>query len=323
MKTELYPLKFTPIVKSKVWGGEKLKTVLKKNTTFQNTGESWELSAVEKSISVVANGALAGENLLDLVAHYGRDLVGDKVADRYGDAFPLLFKFIDAKENLSIQLHPDDNLAKKRHNSLGKTEMWYVMQADENAGIYVGFTEGVTRDDYLTHLEKGDLEKLMNFERVRPGDVFFIKPGLVHSIGKGVLLAEIQQSSDITYRVFDWNRLGQDGQPRELHTQLALDAIDFVSDEAKINYTDTVNTPQVLVRNHYFTTRKIKLKGSLSRHYKNADSFRVVMCVEGRLEIHSPEGELRLTKGETALIPACLQEINLTSTLAELLEITI
>src|SRR5699024_8568987 len=253
-KTELYPLKFTPIVKSKVWGGEKLKTVLKKNTTFQNTGESWELSAVEKSISVVANGALAGEKLLDLVAHYGRDLVGDKVADRYGDAFPLLFKFIDAKENLSIQLHPDDNLAKKRHNSLGKTEMWYVMQADENAGIYVGFTEGVTRDDYLTHLEKGDLEKLMNFEHVHPGDVFFIKPGLVHSIGKGVLLAEIQQSSDITYRVFDWNRLGQDGTPRELHTQLALDAIDFVSDEAKINYTDTVNTPQVLVRKHYFTT---------------------------------------------------------------------
>lgn len=323
MKIELYPLKFVPIFKTKVWGGEKLNTVLKKNAVDQNIGESWELSAVKESISVVANGALKGDNLLDLIKEYGQNLVGEKIVNRYGADFPLLFKFIDAKENLSIQLHPNDKLAEERHNSLGKTEMWYVMQADENAGIYVGFNEGVTREDYLAHLGKGTLDELMNFERVHSGDVFFVKPGLVHSIGKGVLLAEIQQSSDITYRVFDWNRLGQNGEPRELHTQLALEAIDFVSDAAKVNYTDPVNTDQVLVENHYFTTRKINVKGQLVRRYEKADSFRVLMCVEGTLEVHSPQGNLCLTKGETALIPACLQEITLISTLADVLEIVV
>ncbi len=323
MKNKLYPLKFQPIVKEKVWGGEKLKTILQKKTDFEKTGESWEISAIENSVSKVINGKLKNHSLTELLAVYKEDLVGKKVYQTYGQKFPLLFKFLDAGQNLSLQLHPNDEIAKERHNSFGKSEMWYILQAEKNAGIYVGFIPGTTQQDYLEHLEKGNLEKIMNFEKVKPGDVFYIKPGLVHSIGKGVLLAEIQQSSDITYRLYDWNRKDLNGKPRELHTELALDAIDFQFDEFKIKYNCSPNTFQQLVKSKFYTTRKINLNKSLQLNYSETDSFVVFMCVKGEVEIKTNSETLHLNCGETAMIPASIKQLELQTTTAELLEITL
>lgn len=323
MKNELYPLKFKPILKEKIWGGKKLSAYLHKNTTSEITGESWEISAVNSNVSEVVNGPLAQQSLTDLITKYGEELVGKQVWERFAGKFPLLFKFIDAKENLSLQLHPDDQLALKRHDSFGKTEMWYIMQADENAGIYVGFKEGTDKESYLRHLEKGELQHIMNFEKVKTGDVFFIKPGLVHAIGKGVVLAEIQQSSDITYRVFDWNRRDKAGNERELHTELAIDAIDFDFEEFQVNYENTSNDLQLLVDNTYFKTKKVKLEGVVERNYEDIDSFAVLMCVEGTASVKTNTGELNLEKGETALLPASTKKAEFKSQSAEILEVTV
>lgn len=322
-ETKLYPLKFKPILKDKIWGGEKLNRMLGKPLSSKNMGESWEISTVADDISIVSQGPLKGRSLHELLQTYQRDLMGTAPYQKYEGQFPLLFKYIDAKENLSLQLHPNDELAMKRHHSLGKTEMWYVMQADEGAGIYLGFIEGTTREKYLEHLKKGTLEQLMHFEEVHPGEVFFIKPGLVHAIGKGVLLAEIQQSSDITYRVFDWNRKDTKGQARELHTDLALAAIDFTASDYKVDYPDTHNEWQQLVENQYFITRKIKLTQALQVDYSQRSSFTVFMCVAGKVQINTKNGSASIDKGETLLIPASLPAVELVSEKAELLEISV
>lgn len=323
MKNRLYPLKFQPILKDKVWGGSKLKSILHKNTTSNKTGESWEISAIENSVSVVDNGALNGEQLTDLLRIYKADLVGEDVYNKYGNTFPLLFKFLDADQNLSLQLHPNDKIAKERHNSFGKSEMWYVLQVDPQAGIYVGFEKGTTREDYLKHLQDGSLEQIMNFVEVKPGDVFYIKPGLVHSIGKGVLLAEIQQSSDITYRVFDWNRRDLNGEPRTLHTELALDAIDFEFDDFKIEYKNEVDVFQTLVKNDFFKTRRINLTKNAEIDYSGTSSFVVFMCVKGKVDIHTADFSATLKFGETLLIPACVDQVEIKTKNAELLEISL
>ncbi|HLS29771.1 MAG TPA: type I phosphomannose isomerase catalytic subunit [Flavobacteriaceae bacterium] len=323
MKNELYPLKFQPILKDKVWGGSKLKTVLHKNTTSNKTGESWEISAIENSVSVVDNGTLKGKSLTDLLSIYKADLVGEEVYHKYGNKFPLLFKFLDAGQNLSLQLHPNNEIAKKRHNSFGKTEMWYVLQVDNQAGIYVGFEKGTTREDYLRHLENGSLEKIMNFEEVKPGDVFYIKPGLVHSIGEGVLLAEIQQSSDITYRIFDWNRRDLNGEPRTLHTELALDVIDFEFEDFKIEYENEVDVFQTLVKSDFFKTRRIDLSKDIEIDYSATSSFVVFMCVKGKADIQNTEFSVSLKYGETLLIPACINQIKIKTKEVELLEVSL
>lgn len=323
MKDKLYPLKFKPILKEKVWGGEKLNTLLQKQTHSQNTGESWEISAIEESVSVVENGALKGELLTDLLKQFQGKLVGEKVYQKFGEQFPLLFKFIDADQNLSLQLHPNDEIALKRHQSFGKTEMWYILQADEGAGIYVGFDQDYSKEDCLKHLENGDFAKVMNFENVHPGEFYFIKPGLVHSIGKGVLLAEIQQSSDITYRLYDWNRKDLNGKPRKLHTRLAMDAIDFEFDEFKLTYAEIPNVFQNIVQNKFFQTRKISLNQNLSIDYSATDSFVVFMCVKGAVEIKTDTHQLQLNCGETAMIPAAINQIELHTDSTELLEITL
>ncbi len=319
----LYPLRFEPILKEKIWGGDKLKTVLNKSISSPQTGESWEISAVPESVSVVTNGELAGKSLTDLIAEYDEDFLGKTVKERFGDQYPLLFKFIDAKENLSLQLHPDDKLAMQRHNSFGKTEMWYVMQADEGAGLYVGFHKGTTQADYIKHLENETLQDIMNYEPVKTGDVFFIKTGLVHAIGEGVLLAEIQQSSDITYRVFDWNRKDKNGQGRELHTELAVDAIDFDFDEFKVNYSSEVNRFENLVENKYFKTQKLNLSGLVDCDYTQRDSFVVYMCVEGEATVESNGTTELLKKGDSLLLPACIKHAKLEGKNAQLLEVSI
>lgn len=322
MKPELYPLRFQPIFKDKIWGGNKLKKILAKDVNSSKTGESWEISAVGQDVSKVVSGALKGASLRALIKDYKEELIGKSVYKKLDGKFPLLFKFIDAKENLSLQLHPNDELAQKRHASLGKTEMWYVIQADPDAGIYVSFEKGTTKKDYLQYLEKDRIQEIMHFEKVKTGDVFFIKPGLVHAIGEGVLLAEIQQSSDITYRIFDWNRNDAEGNSRKLHVDLALRAIDFELGDYKIAYKNKPNVWEKLIENKYFKTQKINLSGNLSVNYSTTDSFVVLMCVGGEVTVKTKFGNEILKLGETILIPACLNKIDLMANRAELLEVT-
>ncbi len=324
MSNELYPLKFTPILKEKIWGGSKLNTYLNKESNSDQIGESWEISDVEGDFSIVASGNLQGKSLRSLIEKYQSDLVGKSIYERFQNKFPLLIKFIDAKENLSVQLHPDDVLAKKRHNSFGKTEMWYIMQADEGCGIIVGFKDGVSVEDYENSLENNSIEDLLNFEEVQPGDTFFIKPGLIHAIGKGVVLAEIQQTSDITYRVYDYNRTDSEGNARQLHTEEAKDAIDFeANNEYKIDYASKENDKISLVENQYFKTKQIKLSKELTLDYSSTDSFVIYMNIEGDTKVSTNRGDEVLKAGETLLIPACIDEVKISSNNSTLLEVTI
>lgn len=323
----LYPLKFTPIYKDKIWGGNKIKTVLHKDFgDLPNCGESWELSGVEGNISVVSNGFLAGNSLEELIEVYMGDLVGDQVFENFGIEFPLLIKFIDANDDLSIQVHPDDELSKQRHNAFGKTEMWYVLQADLGSKLQSGFSQQVDLEEYLEKLENNELTELLNFEEVSAGDVYFIPAGRVHAIGKGILLAEIQQTSDITYRIYDYDRRDVQGNPRELHTELALDAIDFtLYPEYKSLYKPKENESVELVKCKYFTTKVLEINQVIDKDYNQLDSFVIYMCLEGSLKIETESGSETLQKGETILIPAAIESVRLnpTSATVKLLEVYI
>ena len=285
MQTIKQFIKFTPILKEKIWGGEKLIKVLNKQTNSVNIGESWEISGVDEAVSVVAEGSFKGKNLQELMIEFREKLVGEKVYTQFGNKFPLLIKFIDAKTPLSIQLHPSDDLAKKRHNSFGKTEMWYVMQADKAANLIVGFKKDSNKKEYLHHLNKKTLLEILNVDEVSEGDVYFIPTGRIHAIGGGVLLAEIQQTSDITYRVYDWDRQDDEGNYRELHTDLAQDAIDFKALESyKTNYRVENNKASQIVTCPYFTTNILAITAdSLCIDNSPKDSFVIYMCVKGEV----------------------------------------
>ena len=322
----LYPLKFT-IYKDKIWGGDKIKTVLNKDFgDLPNCGESWELSGVEGNVSVVANGFLEGNTLEELIEVYMGDLVGDQVFEKFGIEFPLLIKFIDANDDLSIQVHPDDQLSKERHNAFGKTEMWYVLQADAGSKLQVGFNQPVDQDTYLETLQNNELTRILNFEEVSAGDVYFIPAGRVHAIGKGILLAEIQQTSDVTYRIYDYDRPDNEGNPRELHTELALDAIDFtLFPEYKSPYLAEPNQSVELVKCNYFTTNVLEMNQIVEKDYNQLDSFVIYICLEGVLEIETESGSQTVQKGETILIPASIESVRLnpTSAAVKLLEVYI
>ncbi|WP_053991776.1 type I phosphomannose isomerase catalytic subunit [Mangrovimonas sp. TPBH4] len=321
MNELLYPIKFDPILKDKIWGGEKLKKLLHKKGTSKRVGESWEISDVEGDTSVVSNGALKGKTLKQLLHTYKDKLVGLNNYKIFGDKFPLLIKFIDAKEDLSIQLHPNDELALKRHNSFGKTEMWYVMQADQGANLIVGFNQKVTPEIYLKHLEKKTLTKILNFDRVTTGDTYFIEVGRLHAIGAGVLLAEIQQTSDVTYRVYDWDRVDSNGNERELHNDLAIDAIDFdMPDNFRVEYDTDKNKANEMVNCPYFTTNYLKVNSRLEKE-NNHDSFIIYMCVEGEATIETEETKETLVKGETVLMPYAIDTFSIEAKEATLLEV--
>ena len=319
----LYPLKFEPILKDKIWGGTKLSTLFGKLAETDKLGESWELSGYEGDESVVTNGLLAGNNLSELIEIYMGELVGDKLFDEYGLSFPLLFKLIDANENLSIQVHPGDEVAAERHNSYGKTEMWYVVDADPGAELIIGFTKECTRDEYLDSLEADEVETLLQKVPVTKGDVFFIPAGLVHAIGKGVVVAEIQQSSDITYRIYDYKRVDDNGNERELHTEQALDVINFsAAKNPKTPYNVQLNEITSLVECEYFTTNIIRFNSAVTRNYGTLDSFVVYMCLEGNMIIEYNDMKTIVNKGDTVLIPACITELSLIpETEATLLEV--
>jgi len=302
-----------------------LKSLLNKASDKENIGESWEVSAVKNNVSIVSNGVYKGQNLQDLLEQYKSDLVGNKVFKQFGAQFPLLIKFIDAKEALSIQLHPNDELAQKRHESFGKTEMWYVMQTDKNASLIVGFKTDCTQKTYLKYLNENKIVNLLNSEKVTEGDVFFIPTGRIHAIGAGVLLAEIQQTSDITYRIFDWNRVDAQGNGRELHTDLALEAIDYKAQtNYKTNFHSTLNQTKPVVVCPYFTTNIIPIFGTLIKDYSAIDSFVIYICTKGRVNLSYGNNQLEVIEmGESILLPNILNNItlkaDLTSSLLEVL----
>lgn len=319
--TRLYPLQFDPIFKERIWGGEKLKLVLNKPITSKITGESWELSTVPGDVSVISNGFLSGKSLAEAINEFPEAILGKHVYEKFGKQFPLLFKYLDAREDLSIQVHPNDELAKKRHNSFGKTEMWYVLQADENAEIIVGFKEDSTPENYLKHLKNNSLNAILKTEKVQKGDVFFLETGVVHAIGAGNLIAEIQQTSDITYRIYDFDRKDASGNIRELHTELALEAINYKKSDTKKRYSTQINQVNEVVNCPYFTTNFIPLNGAISV-LKKGNSFTVYMCTEGAFEIQHNNETLRYKKGDTILIPALLNQYQIKGN-ASILEIYI
>jgi len=309
----LYPLKFHPIFKDKIWGGEKIKSILKKDfSPLPNCGESWEISGIKNNVSVVNDGKLEGKDLSYLIHKYTSRLLGTYVYSKFGADFPLLIKFIDANEDLSIQVHPNDELAWERHHSLGKTEMWYILQADEHAELIAGFNREMNRDVYLEHLKRGSLMEVLNKESAKKGDVFYMPAGRIHTIGKGLLLAEIQQSSDVTYRIYDFDRVDQSGNKRELHTQEALDAIDYnFYPEYKSKYEENNDTAVEIVKSPYFTTNKLKLSKDYQRDIEPLDSFVVYICLSGNGLIQHNNGTTRIGMGEVVLIPAELAQYTL------------
>lgn len=310
----MYPLKFEPILKQTLWGGDRIIPFKHLNDTLPNVGESWEVSAVEGSESIVANGPDKGFTLPEMVRKYKEELMGEANYARFGNKFPLLIKFIDAKLDLSIQVHPDDTLAKKRHNCFGKNEMWYVVDADKGAKLISGFSEQITPKEYKERVHNGTFAEVLQTCEIKPGDVFYVPAGRVHGIGAGAFVAEIQQTSDITYRIFDYNRKDKDGKMRELHTSQAIDAINFadVQEDFRTNYDAVQNEPVEIVASPYFTTSVYDMTEEITCDYSELDSFVILICVEGECRIIDDEKhELTVRAGETVLLPAATQELTI------------
>lgn len=309
--TELYPIKFEPFLKDKIWGGNSLvKNYGKKADLSRLIGESWELSSVQDNLSVVSNGFLAGNNIEEIIEVYMGDITGEAVFERFGNEFPLLIKFIEAKQDLSVQVHPDDKLARKLHNAYGKTEMWYILESVPFSKIYTGFNRPISREAFKTALAEGKILSLLNTEIAESGDAFFTPAGRIHAIGAGNVLVEIQQTSDITYRVFDWDRKNKKGESRDLHIDLALDAIDYkATGKSKIRKELIPDMTENLVRCPYFNTNILHFTSLVKKDFNIIDSFIIYICTAGEFIIHWEKGAVILTKGETVLIPAMITDV--------------
>jgi mannose-6-phosphate isomerase len=324
MDRSLYPLRFYPIYKQLIWGGEKLRELYGKTDAPEKTGESWEISQVEDNVSVVSNGFLKGKSLEEVIKIYKSELMGHRIFERFGSRFPLLTKFIHSNDDLSIQVHPGDEYAKKHHGENGKTEMWYILDSENDAQLIVGFNHDLDREIFLDKLNTGHLKEVLNFEKVSEGDVIFLPAGRIHALGPGIILAEIQQTSDMTYRIYDWDRLGQDGKPRELHIEHALNVLDYKAHGSyKTSYPSLMNTHVNLVTCPYFSTQLIHFDRQMDMDYRDLDAFVIYMCLEGELAIHhAGGGPARLVRGDTILIPASMKETSLIpATRSKLLEI--
>ena len=320
----LYPLTFAPIYKSKIWGGNKFRTVLhKSDAPSELCGESWEISGLESDCSVVSNGDLAGNTLNELIDIYMDDLVGSKVLEKYDHEFPLLIKLLDVTDLLSLQVHPNDVLAEKRHNSAGKTEMWYVIQAEDDADLTVGFNKPIDRDTFIEYVVTNRLPELFNVSKTQSGDAYFIPAGLVHGGGKGLLIAEIQQTSDITYRIFDWDRKDADGNARDLHIDMALDALDYSSkSDYRSAFDKNINEPSQVVKCDYFAVNRLEFNNPFDKDYSLLDSFVIYICLNGEFFIQYDNLQFPVKKGQTVLIPAKLDKLQLIPTpQAEILEV--
>lgn len=310
----LYPLKFKPIFKEKTWGGRNVKTLLHKDFgDLMNCGEMWLLSGIDGENSVVCNGNFEGDELNDLVETFMGDLVGDHVFDEYGETFPLLIKIIDPLTWLSVQVHPDDEIARKIGLENGKTEMWYVLNAENDAQLITGFSEEVSKEQFKKLLDEGNIEQVLNYEKVKTGDVFFIPARRIHSLGPGCMVAEIQQTSDATYRVYDWNRIDQYGMYRELHVPQALYTLDFKKEDCyRTDYErDKKDATVKMVSCPYFTTNYIDLDATLAKDYSELDSFVVLTCVGGSFSLRYDDGEETVAIGECILIPNVINKVEI------------
>ena len=313
MQTVLYPLKFKPIFKDKIWGGRKIKDELGLDYgKLPNCGEVWLLSGLWDEQSEIANGDFEGDEINDLVETFMGDLVGEAVFDKYGEQFPLLLKIIDANDWLSVQVHPDDELAEKRGLGNGKTEMWYVMQADKDAELVMGFNQELTRMDYVNVLRDNRLQSVLNHEAVEAGDVFFIPAGRVHALGPGIMVAEIQQTSDTTYRIYDWDRINEAGMSRELHIPQSVEAIDgSVPDNYKIQVPDVMNRTVPVVDSQYFVTNLLQLQGEMEKDYSNLDSFVIFIALEGNFALKWENGSVFVNAGECVLVPNLIKKVTI------------
>ncbi len=319
----IYPIKFEPILQEKIWGGSKLRDVLHKNTDKDNVGESWEISGVAGNISVVKNGDYKGLSLVEMLKIHNKDFVGAKNYERFGDEFPLLIKFLDAKENLSIQVHPDDAIAKKDHGSFGKTEMWYIMDHEEDAEIIVGMKDKKADTEILRTVEKDNVYDVFESSKVSKGEAYYIPAGKVHAIGAGVVAAEIQQTSDITYRVYDWDRTDSLGCKRELHLDQSINSTKEFEEESKKDFKVKANDISNVVNCNYFTTNIFEVKHQFDREYSNLDSFVILMCVDGSSDVTINGCTESVQTGETILLPASACNTHFTSRGAKFMEVYI
>jgi len=316
----LYPLKFKPIYKTKVWGSNRIRQIKNDKNIPDKCGEIWEISAVEDNVSVISNGFLKDNTLEEAIEIYMGEIVGDKIFDKFGYEFPLLIKIISADENLSLQVHPDNEVAAERHNAWGKTEMWYILEAEKDSKLVSGFNKNTDEKTLLSVIENNNLSEIVNETEAKSGDVFFIPAGRIHSIGKGLTIAEIQQTSDITYRVYDYGRTD-----RELHLDLAMDVIDYKkTNNTKTSYLHDPDKSNKIIQNEFFTVNFLPVMNILSKDYYELDSFVVYFCINGKLVIKYDEDMITIEKGETILIPADLKSLTLIpEQYSELLEIYI
>jgi len=306
---------FHPILKEVLWGGAAICPFKNLPSDPRKIGESWEVSDVENRSSIVADGPEEGVGLGDLVRRHGADLVGRSVMERFGKRFPLLIKFIDARDDLSVQVHPGDELALQRHGSFGKTEMWYVVQAAPGAALYSGFSRPIDADEFRRRVEERTIMEVLKRYEVRPGDVFFLPPGRVHAIGAGCFVAEIQQTSGVTYRIYDYARRDANGCPRELHVAQALDAIDYTYlPDHRTHYTPRPDSAVELAHCPYFTTHLLDLTTQpMTRDFARLDSFVIYLCMAGGVSLRDDVGNVRtIRRGQTILLPATTRQITLT-----------
>jgi mannose-6-phosphate isomerase len=299
-------LKFQPIFHYRIWGGEKLKTLLNKNYTESSIGESWEISGVKGSETQVSEGGYTGETLKTLTEKFEDEFVGEKCFKEYGNEFPILIKFIDALTPLSVQVHPNDALAKERHDSLGKNEMWFIMDADEKADLLIGFNKELDKVSFKERVNQGDLMPVLNSLKVEKRELYYLPAGRVHAIGAGVLLAEIQQTSDVTYRVYDYDRVDKTtGEKRELHIEESVDAIDFqLVDDYKTGYSKALNQSNEMIDTPYFKTNYINASKETALEYEVNKSFKIFICTEGSAVLKIDHQETNIKKGETILLAA-------------------
>lgn len=307
----LYPLKFKPIPKERIWGGDRLKKYSCDNSNAANKhpiGECWILSAVEDDVSIVENGFLKGNTLEELVEVYMGDLVGDSIYERFGVEFPLLVKLIDTKEFLSVQIHPDDEMAEERHHAYGKSEFWYILDAKDDSQIITGFDRELTKEEYVELVKKGKLQTVLKYNSVKPNDFIYIPARSLHSLGKDIFLIEIQQTSDITYRVFDWNRVDSQGKSRELHVDLAADTIGFDDKPLHVSHLPLEKNQETeLTANPFFRVNRFCLEGNIQRELLGFDSFRLYICIAGKLSLNAQGSDaVVLTEGEVVLVPASI-----------------
>lgn len=316
----LYPLKFKPLLKERIWGGVSLRSRLKTSRpSSKRFGESWEISGFADDMSVVSNGALKGNTLGELIEVYMGELVGDEIFNRFGLEFPLLIKYIDAQDLLSIQVHPDNTLAARLHGAYGKTEMWHILECEPDAEIFIGLRPGITPERFHEALHNDTLPDVLNHYTIHPGDTYYIPSGTVHTICGGAKLVEIQQTSDITYRIYDWGRVDKHGNSRELHADLAMQAINFNAVERYDRSQPSVRDEVVeLVDCPYFTTNIIEVDGSKERDLSWLGEFVIYICTAGSGSLKYGSGSVDVSKGDIYLVPACERSVTLSGSLTVL-----